>query len=170
MGENIRLAGVIRESVVDGPGWRFVVFTQGCPHKCEGCQNPQTHDFKGGYVSNTDRLMDAIKKDPILAGVTLSGGEPFMQAKPLAELAKEVHGLGLNVIAYSGFTYEELTQGANRQNHWMDLLKEVDLLVDGKFELSQKSLSLRFRGSRNQRVIDVKKSLEQQKAVETEFE
>ncbi len=161
----LRLAGVIRESIVDGPGWRFVVFTQGCPHHCEGCQNPQTHDFSEGYLSNTENLLREIKKDPLLAGVTFSGGEPFCQAKPLALLARQVHGLGLNVMTYSGWTFEELWQDRNKREGWQELLEETDILVDGKFVLAEKSLALKFRGSRNQRIIDVKASLREGQTV-----
>lgn len=78
----LRLAGVIRESIVDGPGWRFVVFAQGCPHHCPGCQNPQTHDFAGGYDSKVGNLIAELRKNPLLSGVTLSGGDPFAQAEP----------------------------------------------------------------------------------------
>lgn len=155
----LRLAGVIRESIVDGPGWRFVVFTQGCPHHCEGCQNPQTHDFSGGYLSSTENLLREIKKDPLLAGITFSGGEPFCQAAPLALLARQVHELGLNVMTYSGWTFEELCQERNKCEGWQELLEETDILVDGKFVLAEKSLALKFRGSRNQRIIDVKASM-----------
>lgn len=110
--ETLRLAGVIRESIVDGPGWRFVVFAQGCPHHCEGCQNPQTHAFDGGYITNTENLLREIKKDPLLSGVTLSGGEPFCQAEPLAALARKVHALGLNVMTYSGAPSSSFWRGA----------------------------------------------------------
>ena len=169
METKLRLAGVIRESIVDGPGWRLVVFVQGCPHHCEGCQNPQTHDYSGGYDSSVENILNAIKENKLLAGVTLSGGEPFTQAKPLTVLAREVHKMGLNVMSYSGWTYEQLIDGANDKNGWSELLNEVDYLVDGKFEIEKKSLSAKFRGSTNQRIIDVKKSLESGKAVQTEL-
>lgn len=161
----IRLAGVIRESIVDGPGIRLTVFTQGCPHNCEGCQNPQTHSFDGGYMSDTDNIVKAIKQNPMLQGVTFSGGEPFMQCEPLAELAKECHSLGLNVMVYTGFTFEELQAGFANKPQWKELLENTDILVDGKFILAEKSLMLHFRGSRNQRIIDVPKSLKQGCAV-----
>lgn len=167
--ETLRLAGVIRESIVDGPGWRFVVFTQGCPHHCEGCQNPQTHAFDGGYITNTENLLREIKKDPLLSGVTLSGGEPFCQAESLAALARKVHALGLNVMTYSGWTFEQLFEGRDKNSGWRELLDETDILVDGKFVLAQKSLSLLFRGSANQRLIDVKASLRCGHAVEKQL-
>jgi len=169
MENKLRLAGVIRESIVDGPGWRFVVFAQGCPHRCKGCHNPQTHDFDGGYDTTVENIINEVKKNPYLKGVTLSGGEPFCQAKPLAVLAKKAHELGLDVITYTGYTYEELIEGANEENGYIELLKETDILVDGRFILEEKTLELRFRGSRNQRVIDPKVSLKEGRVVETDF-
>ena len=106
----IRLAGIIRESIVDGPGMRFTVFIQGCPHKCKGCHNPQTHDFDSGYISDTEAIFEEYKKDPLLSGITFSGGEPFMQPKPLAELAEMVHSVGGNVVSYTGFLFEKLKE------------------------------------------------------------
>lgn len=164
----LRLAGVIRESIVDGPGIRMVIFTQGCPHHCEGCHNPQTHDFNGGYASDPKNILLAIDANPLLKGVTFSGGEPFMQAETLSELAKEIHKRGLNVITYTGFTYEELISSFKNHPDWQRLLLQTDYLIDGKFILSQRSLSLRFRGSSNQRIIDVKKSLETDIVFESE--
>ena len=158
-GTKLHLAGVIRESIVDGPGWRFVVFVQGCPHHCKGCQNPQTWGFDGGYETTVENIINAVKADPLLKGVTLSGGEPFTQAKALAVLAREIKKLGLDVMSFSGWTFEELRDGANADNAWMDLLPELSLLVDGKFIEEQKSLDLHFRGSKNQRIVDVQKSL-----------
>ncbi|MDO4833266.1 MAG: anaerobic ribonucleoside-triphosphate reductase activating protein [Clostridia bacterium] len=159
MDTKLRLAGVIRESIVDGPGWRFVVFVQGCPHHCKNCQNPGTWDFDGGYETTVENIMKAVKEDKLLTGVTLSGGEPFTQAKELAVLARKVREAGLDVMSFSGYTYEELVNGATVDNGWFDLLSELSLLVDGKFIEEQKSLELKFRGSRNQRIIDVRESL-----------
>ncbi len=164
----IKLAGTVAESIVDGPGFRYTIFTQGCPHNCEGCHNPETHDFAGGTVADTDDLYNEIILNPLLDGITLSGGDPFCQSAPLADLSRKIHafeGFALNVIAYTGYTFEYLVENANEENHFMDLLKEVDFLVDGRFILEQRSLDLKFRGSKNQRFIDVKKSLEQNKAV-----
>lgn len=169
MGEPIRLNGVIRESVVDGPGWRLVVFAQGCPHRCEGCQNPQTHSLDGGYMSNTDNIVEAVKKNPLLSGVTFSGGEPFMQARQLASLGRDIHSLGLNVVTFSGYTIEQLMEGMTENEGWRELLLQSDILIDGKFEIEQKSLELKFRGSKNQRIIDPKASVEQGRAVEIEI-
>ena len=156
----IRLSGVVKESIVDGPGIRYVIFTQGCPHKCEGCHNPQTHDFDGGYDGDTEQLLSEIKENPLISGVTFSGGEPFCQPEPLTQIAREVHKMKKNIVCYSGYTFEELIKLSNTKPEILDLLKEVDILIDGKFILEQKSLMLKFRGSKNQRIIDVKKSLE----------
>lgn len=166
----LRLAGVIRESIVDGPGWRFVVFAQGCPHHCPGCQNPQTHDFNGGYETTVGNIINAVKENKLLTGVTLSGGEPFAQAKEMTILAREIRALGLDVMSFSGWTYEELIQGATPQNGWRELLSELSYLIDGKFIIEQKSLELKFRGSGNQRIVDVRKSLASGATVTTELE
>ena len=166
----LRIAGIISESVVDGPGVRYTIFTQGCPHNCEGCHNPQTHDFEGGYFADTDDLFDEMMADPLIRGVTLSGGEPFEQPRPLAELAARVHAAGKDVIAYSGYTYEELLDKSHEEPAIMDLLLNTDTLIDGQFVREQMDLELKFRGSANQRVIDVKRSLEKGQAVTFEFE
>lgn len=166
----LRLAGVIRESIVDGPGWRLVVFVQGCPHHCPGCQNPQTHDFDGGYETTVGNIVNAVKENKLLSGITLSGGEPFTQAKALTVLAKEIRALGLDVMSFSGWTYEELIRGANSSNGWLELLEELSYLIDGKFIISEKSLELKFRGSKNQRIVDVRKSLASGTTVTTELE
>ena len=165
----IRIAGIVRESIVDGPGFRFTIFAQGCPHGCEGCHNPQTHDFNGGKVTTIGRLMEEISKTGLLRGVTFSGGDPFCQAKALAELATEIHARGLDVISYTGYTYEQLISGANKENGWLDLLSNIEYLIDGRFVLAKKSLSIKFRGSTNQRIIDVKKSLSTNTIVEVEL-
>lgn len=166
----LKLSGIIRESIVDGPGMRFVVFCQGCPHRCEGCHNPQTHDFEGGNYCSIERLVEEIKKDPIIKGVTFSGGEPFCQPEAFAELADEVIKLGMNIYAYSGYTYEELIELGRTKPEITELLKKCDVLVDGRFEAEKRTLSLPFRGSSNQRLIDVKKSLENGYAVECKLE
>ena len=159
---DIRISGAIEESIVDGPGVRYVVFTQGCPHHCEGCQNPETHDFGGGIVIDTEGILKEFRANPLLGGITFSGGEPFCQPEPLCEIAKEVHSLGKSVWSFSGYTFEEILKLGEKQ---VELLKNLDVLVDGKFLLAEKSLNLRFRGSKNQRLIDVKKSLEKEEVV-----
>jgi len=165
----MKLAGVIRESIVDGPGYRFVVFAQGCPHRCKGCHNPETHDFNGGYQSNQTDLLDEIARNPLLQGVTLTGGEPFCQAKEMGDFAAAVREKGLDVVTYTGYTFEELIAGATQENGWMALLQQTDLLIDGRFELAEKTLMLKFRGSKNQRIIDIPASLEQNRAIEIEI-
>lgn len=153
--EQIRIAGIEEESIVDGPGIRLVVFTQGCKHNCIGCHNPETHSFDGGELVDIDHIVEMIKENPLLDGITLSGGEPFEQALECSILARKVKKLGLNVITYTGYTFEEIL----RSKKFRDLLLQTDLLIDGKFDISQKSMMLQFRGSTNQRVIDVKKYL-----------
>lgn len=154
---DIRLFGTANDSIVDGPGIRYAVFVQGCPHNCKGCHNPGSHDFEGGYLKNIDELAAEIKKNPLLDGVTFSGGEPFCSAKELSYLADV---LQMDVFCYSGYLFEELVSGADDKNCWMDLLTRITYLVDGRFEEDKKSYDLLFKGSSNQRIIDVKKSLE----------
>lgn len=165
----LQLAGVIRESIVDGPGIRLVVFAQGCPHHCPGCHNPATHSPEGGYQSSVENIMAAVRSNPMLAGVTLSGGEPFSQAESLAELAHQVRESGLNIVTYTGYTIEQLLEGIPTRPGWKRLLEETDTLIDGPFLLTEKTLTLKFRGSRNQRVIDPAASLREGRAVEKEF-
>ena len=167
--KELRLAGVIRESIVDGPGMRMTIFTQGCPHNCKGCHNPQTHDFNGGYISHPENILKAIDKDKLLRGVTFSGGEPFMQPEALSELAVEIHKRGLDIVTYTGFTFEELLESFSRHPERRLLLEQTDYLIDGRFVLELRSLDLLFRGSSNQRIIDVKKSLAEGRAVEAEL-
>ncbi|MBQ2047358.1 MAG: anaerobic ribonucleoside-triphosphate reductase activating protein [Schwartzia sp.] len=149
----LRIAGLVDDSIVDGEGYRFTVFTQGCPHHCEGCHNPETWDPQGGRIEDTDKILSEILQNPLLQGVTFSGGEPFAQAAPLAELAKKIHSHGLDIWSYTGYTYEKLCSSDDPAVH--ALLDELDVLVDGPFVLSQKDLTLEFRGSKNQRVIDM---------------
>lgn len=165
----IRIAGTVSESIVDGVGFRYVIFTQGCPHGCPGCQNPQTHDFGGGRLVDTDELFNECVDDPLNKGVTFSGGEPFCQAEPLAELAERFKQRGLSVWSFSGWTFEELLEKSKREESVKRLLERLDVLVDGKFLEEQKSLSLQFRGSSNQRLIDVPASLKAGAAVELDL-
>jgi len=155
----LRLFGEIKESITDGPGIRYAVFAQGCPHYCTGCHNPESHSFTDGYLMKEDILIAEILKNPLLDGVTLSGGEPFMQAAELAAVASAVKAKGLNVIVFSGYTYEELLVLAEERKGYTALLHNTDILVDGRFDIARKSMDLRFRGSTNQRAIDVPASL-----------
>lgn len=164
--KELRIADVIGESIVDGPGYRMTVFTQGCPHHCEGCHNPHTHSFDGGRVVTVGEVIDSFKKNPLLSGITLSGGEPFCQPEACAEIAKAVHELKKNVIVYSGYTFEQLWEMATTKQGVKELLQNADILIDGKFDLTQKSLELRFKGSRNQRTLDLKVSMQEGRAVE----
>lgn len=154
----MRIAGTVQDSIVDGPGFRFTVFTQGCSHHCPGCHNPQTHNPSGGTEHTVEELLERMRSNPLTDGLTLSGGEPFEQPEDCLLLAQGAHESGLNVWSYTGYLFEFLRdQGTEAQKA---LLRELDVLVDGPFLLEQRTLSLPWRGSRNQRVIDVPKSLE----------
>ena len=161
---NIRIAGWTNDSITDGPGLRFVLFVQGCERNCRGCHNPSTHSRTGGRWATVNELLNEIDQNPILDGITLSGGEPFLQASPLAVLSKEVRRRSLSVVVYTGFTFEEILCSGNADQ--LALLHETDLLVDGPYIESERSLALKFRGSANQRVIDVQQSLNTKKIIE----
>lgn len=163
----LRIAGTANDSIVDGPGIRFAVFTQGCPHNCEGCHNPQTHDFSGGMIVDTDEILEKIKENPLLDGVTFSGGEPFCQAEALAHLGRQIRSMGLNVVTYTGYTFEKLWAERDKAC-WGELLETTNYLIDGPFILAQKDWNIRFRGSSNQRYIDCQASLESGTAIECE--
>ena len=155
-GRALRIAGTVQDSIVDGPGIRYVIFTQGCPHHCPGCHNPQTHDFAGGKEADPEEILSQIRNNPILSGVTFSGGEPFAQAEALLPYAKAVKAMGKHLMVYTGYLYENLLTseipGAG------ELLALTDVLVDGPFLLEKRNLSLPYRGSENQRVIDLVKT------------
>lgn len=163
----LRIAGTVNDSIVDGPGIRFTIFTQGCPHHCEGCHNPQTHDFDGGELVDTEELLEKIKGNPLLDGVTFSGGEPFCQAKALAAIGAQIKACGLNIITYTGYEFEALYENRDK-NDWGKLLEVTDILIDGKFILAQRDWNIKFRGSSNQRYLDCQKSLETGVPVEAE--
>ena len=155
----LRLFGEVKESITDGPGLRYAVFAQGCPHYCTGCHNPESHSFTEGYLVKEEKVIENILSNPLLDGVTLSGGEPFMQANELAVVAAAVKAEGLSVIVFSGYTYEELLALSCERKGYRELLENTDILIDGRFDIEKKSMGLRFRGSDNQRAIDVPKSL-----------
>jgi len=160
----IRLAAELqKDSIVDGEGIRAVLWTQGCMHNCKGCHNPQTHSFDGGALIELDEVKGWIDELEGHQGITLSGGDPFFQPKQCAEIAKHVKDRGLDVWCYTGFTYETLMEKTNDNEDILELLKNIDVLIDGKFILEEKSLELVFRGSKNQRIIDVPKSLKESK-------
>lgn len=162
---NIRLAGISEESFVDGPGIRFVVFGQGCPHRCPGCHNPQTHAFDAGYEQEITHLFEQMLKNPLQDGVTFSGGEPFAQPEAFSALAKLVKQKNMNLWAYTGYTFDQLMIMGEKRPVILELLGQLDVLVDGLFELENRTLEEPFRGSKNQRLIDVPKSLTQQKVI-----
>lgn len=167
----LRIAGVVRESIVDGPGFRYTLFVQGCPHHCEGCHNPQTHSFEGGQVVTIDRVLESVLENPLLDGVTFSGGEPFMQPEALYNLAVKLKENGLNVICYTGFLFEKLLEMNEENPYILKLISQCDYLFDGKFEIENKTYAKTFVGSSNQRRIDVKKTLENGcKVVEHDFD
>lgn len=159
----IAFGGIKRESIVDGPGLRLVIFVQGCPHHCPGCHNPQTHNPEGGYELGITDIVHEMKYNRLFDGLTLSGGEPFLQALECSIVAHYAHELKLNVWCYTGYTIEQILQSDNVE--WMILLKEIDVLVDGPFVLEKRSLDCDWRGSTNQRLIDVPKTLEEGKVV-----
>ena len=160
----LELAGIVSDSIVDGPGIRTTVFAQGCPHHCKGCHNPETWEFGCGTPIPVEAVVEIVQSNPLCRGVTFSGGEPFAQAEEFARLAALLKEKGYEVASYSGYTFEQLLNGTEGQKQ---LLGTIDILIDGPFIQSQKSLELVFRGSRNQRILDVKKSLAEGKAVET---
>lgn len=169
MDKNIRLSGIAYESLVNGPGMRRVFFAQGCRHKCKGCFNPDTHDFNGGEDRNMDELIEAVLENPMLRGVTFSGGDPWEQADKFAYMAKIFKENELNVWSYTGYTYEYILEHKDEKNGWNELLNNIDVLVDGRFEEEMTQEGLKFRGSYNQRIIDVKESLKEGKIIVLEY-
>ena len=149
----MRISGITSDSIVDGPGLRFTVFTQGCIHHCPGCHNPETHPFDGGYEMSVDELAEQMRSNPLTVGLTLSGGDPMEQAAECARLAAAARSHGLNVWTYTGYTYEALTAQGDPDR--LALLEQTDVLVDGPFIREQKSYELLYCGSRNQRLIDL---------------
>lgn len=157
----VRLAAPLTvDSIVDGPGLRIVLWTQGCPHRCEGCHNPKTHLLLGGFDVSCEELIAQIRSTRLQKGLTLSGGEPFLQAGALLPIVLEAKQMGLDVWAYTGYEWEALLNERNRHyDDRIELLKHIDVLIDGRFVQECKSHELRFRGSSNQRIIDVQQSL-----------
>ena len=163
----IRLAGDCNiDSIVDGPGLRIVIWTQGCRHNCFNCHNPQTHDVHGGSVVDTSEIIQLIDETQLQAGITLSGGEPFDQAVPLIEVAAHAKQNNLNVWAYTGYRYEDLLKNDEQRQ----LLEYVDVLVDGKFIDAQRHYEIKFKGSLNQRIIDVQASLKANEVILSHYD
>lgn len=154
--ETIRIAGSVNDSVVDGPGLRFTIFTQGCPYGCVGCHNPETWSAEGGEVVEVQSLIDKWRKNPMLDGITLSGGEPLFQKEKLLPLINAALADGLNIVMYTGSTIEKLRR--NNDEITNEILSKIHYLVDGPFVLKEINLNLLYRGSNNQRIIDMKKS------------
>ena len=158
------LSGIVSDSIVDGPGIRTTIFSQGCPHHCPGCHNPETWEFGCGTPMDEEDILAIVRSNPLCRGVTFSGGEPFAQAEGFAKLAELLKSEGYEVASYSGYTFETLLRGTPAQRK---LLETIDILIDGPFLLAEKSLEVPFRGSKNQRILDVPASLAAGKAVET---
>lgn len=165
----LRIAGSVRESVVDGPGLRFVIFAQGCRHGCNGCHNPGAWDPSGGALVKAEDLLEQIRNTRLIKGVTFSGGEPFLQAEQMAWLGREVKKLGLDVITFTGHTWEALLSLAEADKAVAELLQASDYIVDGPFILEERDLEIPFRGSRNQRFIDAVQSRLEGKVIEAGF-
>ena len=160
----IRLAADLQaDSIVDGTGIRTVIWTQGCPHNCPGCHNTCTHDFNGGFLKTIEEIKKEIINLEGQTGITFSGGDPICQIEQCLEIAKFVKENNLDIWCYTGYTFEQLIIMSKKNSKISDFLNLVDILVDGKFIQEDKSLNLYFKGSRNQRVIDVKKSLSEGK-------
>ena len=155
----MKIAGLLHDSITDGPGLRFVVFTQGCARNCRGCHNPETWDSDGGIEMPVDDVIDEMLSNPLTDGLTLSGGEPFMQAADCASLAAAAHENGLNVWTFTGNTFEEILREVDIKTDARNLLRLTDVLIDGKYIDTERTLSIKWCGSKNQRVIDVKKSM-----------
>lgn len=167
--KKIRLAGIAYESLVNGPGLRRVFFSQGCIHNCKGCFNPSTHCDNGGELKNIDELLEDVRKNPMLKGITFSGGDPFEQANEFAYMAVKIEEIGLNIWCYTGYTFEYILQHKDEHKGWKKLLNNIDVLVDGKFEENEQNTNFKYRGSANQRIIDVRESLEKDNIVILEF-
>ncbi|MGI6175318.1 MAG: anaerobic ribonucleoside-triphosphate reductase activating protein [Christensenellales bacterium] len=153
MASKLRVSGIVEESITDGEGLRFVIFTQGCTHHCSGCHNPQTHAMDGGHWMEISVLAARILENPLLDGVTFSGGEPFLQAEALAVLGRTVKKHGLDIVTYTGYTYEALQKMKHIRPDIQALLHATDILIDGPYIQEQKDLALAYRGSKNQRII-----------------
>lgn len=157
-----RMYGYAPNSYVDGPGVRLAIFFQGCLHHCEGCHNPGSWPMYGGEKTDTEKFKKLMVSDPLLSGITLSGGEPFLQPLAALELARFAKAKGLSVWCYTGYTFEQIIEWEDNRR---ELLECVDVLVDGRFESDKASIELNWRGSANQRLIDVPESLEKGRVI-----
>lgn len=166
---NIRISGIGYESLVNGPGLRRVIFSQGCKHDCKGCFNQDTHDFNGGTIVDCDNIINDILESPIIKGVTFSGGDPFEQATQFAYIAERIKVLPNGIWCYTGYTFEYILKHKNENKGWEKLINNIDVLVDGQYIEELNNGDLKFKGSSNQRIIDIKKSLKQDKIVIIEY-
>jgi anaerobic ribonucleoside-triphosphate reductase activating protein len=161
--KTIRIAGIVHDSIVDGPGLRLTIFFQGCKRACEGCHNPKSWDLGGGQETTVEKLLAEIDRDPLISGVTFSGGEPLLRAEALLPLACGIKERRLDLAIYSGFTFEDIMSDGDPSV--LELLSFASVLIDGSFKIEKKSMLLNFRGSENQRILDMKKSLNEGIAV-----
>ena len=150
----VRLAGIVETSINNGEGIRKVIFAQGCKHHCKGCFNPDTHDFNGGYECDTEKIIERINNDYMIDGVTFSGGDPFEQAEAFAHIAKNVNK-DLTIWCYTGYTLQQIIDNIDRPG-WKELITNIDVLVDGKFEEDKKDRNLKYKGSSNQNIIELR--------------
>ena len=162
----IRIASPLQcDSIVDGEGIRIVLWTQGCSHNCEGCHNPQTHSFNEGTLVEVEDIINQIKEFEFQDGITFSGGDPFFQPEACSIIAKCAKENNLNVWCYTGFLFEELVKLSAKNVHIKEFLDTIDILIDGPFKIEERDFNVKFRGSRNQRIIDVPSSLKENKTI-----
>ena len=158
--KKLQVAGFLDNSLANGKGLRSVLFTSGCKHNCKGCHNKPMQSFEYGEEVPVSVVFDRIKSNkPLIKGVTFSGGEPFEQAENLSKLAKLVKDEGINIWCYTGYTFEYMIKSLDEKQGWRELLSCIDVLVDGKFEQDKWDAELKYKGSSNQRIIDVKASI-----------
>jgi anaerobic ribonucleoside-triphosphate reductase activating protein len=164
----MKVHGIVNDSIVDGPGLRLAIFLQGCPRKCPGCHNPKSQPFDGGTQISVPEIIELYNGNPLLDGVTFSGGEPFSQVIELIPIANHVYTKGGTVWCYTGYTFEELLKMDLEadNDHISELLIRTDILVDGPFIQELRDLNLKFRGSSNQRIIDVQRSIDCGRVIE----
>lgn len=152
---SLRVLDIVEGTSVDGPGLRTAVYFAGCSHCCEGCHNPQSWDFSGGRIMSVDEILAVIEENGF--NVTFTGGDPMYRSRALVPLAKELVDRGYTIWCYTGFRYEDMMASESAESY-RALLQYVEVLVDGPFVNSLRDIGLRFRGSSNQRMIDIRRS------------
>lgn len=170
LSSQIRLAGIAQQSLVNGKGMRKVFFSQGCTHYCPACFNKETWSFEGGQMFEMDELINQLKKETYLDGVTFSGGEPFQQQNKFAYMATEIKKIPMNIWCYTGYTFDQLLELSKKDSNIKTMLENIDVIVDGKFDENLQDPKIKFRGSKNQRIIDVQKSLKNNKIEILDFD